>query len=309
MARLVLSTANANELMKRALTIFMEELPLRNMSALGIGILFLALSFSPTIVQSSDDVVLHFDASNNPAHPAAWTNLGTAGGELMGHEPDNPPVLEEGAIEIPGAGISIANAKFYSANAQHQVWGGPVGINPEVKIRNWTFEFIVRMNGEGHGEEHQFFAFHSSEPLWRGTFMRIKEGNSLEMSHPPAGVGPAVEDVEEWWRDNIATGIVFEPGVWTWLVFANDDDATTIYQDGVEVHRESPAMPLDEGNAIDDICIGSGMYDERHRNFNGSFSLVRVYNRGLTANEVAGGATAVEPADKLSTAWGLIKTQ
>jgi len=44
--------------------------------------------------------VLYLDASDNPAHPDIWRNLGTAGGELSGE--GNPPELEKGIIKIPG---------------------------------------------------------------------------------------------------------------------------------------------------------------------------------------------------------------
>ena len=53
---------------------------------------------------------------------------------------------------------------------------------------------------------------------------------------------------------------------------------------------------------IDDISIGSFSYDERERNFNGSFSIVRVYDRPLSPDEVLQniGATVIliaNPAD------------
>ena len=49
-------------------------------------------------------------------------------------------------------------------------------MNPEVKVTNWSFEFIVRRNGEAFGEEHQFFGFHSSEPLWGGINCHADKG-------------------------------------------------------------------------------------------------------------------------------------
>ena len=63
-------------------------------------------------------------------------------------------------------------------------------------------------------------------------------------------------------------------------MITGDDTTFRVYQDGVEVGKGDP-LPFDGGNAMDDIAIGAVMYDERHRNFNGSFSLVRVYNRAL----------------------------
>ena len=43
------------------------------------------------------DPVLYLNAADNPAHPTAWKNLGTEGGELL--EADKAPELEEGTIK------------------------------------------------------------------------------------------------------------------------------------------------------------------------------------------------------------------
>ena len=57
--------------------------------------------------------VLFLDAANNPAHPEAWSNLGSAGGELSGE--GTPPLLEEGTIEIPALSFVQPGAMFYTA--------------------------------------------------------------------------------------------------------------------------------------------------------------------------------------------------
>ena len=276
---------------------------MRRVAAMFCTAFFMAITCIVGISQA--DMVINLDASDNPDHPNAWTNLGTAGGAFLGN--DEAPTLEEGTIEIPALGYVQPNAKFYTAKAGRQIWGGPVGANPEVKVTNWSFEFIVRRNGDAFGEEHQFFGFHSSEPLWGGTAMRIKDGNVLKINHPPPHVGPAVEDVEEWWRGEEDFGLRLNEGEWTWIVITGSDETFRVYQDGVEVGKGDP-LPFDGGNAMDDIAIGAMMYDERHRSFNGSFSLVRVYNRALSADEVQlGPATAVESVGKLTTTWGRVK--
>ena len=90
-------------------------------------------------------------------------------------------------------------------------------------------------------------------------------------------------------------------------MITSNEDTFRVYQDGVEIAKDTP-LPFDGDNAIDDIAIGAGMYEERARNFNGSFSLVRVYNRALSADEVQlGPATAVESVGKLTTTWGKVK--
>ena len=57
-------------------------------------VFFLAMSSTIAFADVVPGALLYLDASNNPAYPDAWMNLGTAGGELpVG---DKTPVLEEG---------------------------------------------------------------------------------------------------------------------------------------------------------------------------------------------------------------------
>ena len=100
--------------------------------------------------------MLYLDAANNPAHPDAWTNLGTAGGELSGL--DTPPVLEEGAIEIPSLGIAVPDAKFYTHMESGQAFGGPDdGI--QLSYDDFTVEMLLRRNGDLLAEEHHIAGF------------------------------------------------------------------------------------------------------------------------------------------------------
>ena len=60
--------------------------------------------------------LLYFDARDNRAHPTAWTNHGTAGGELSGA--GNSPELEEGTIAIPALGIDTISKVLYPQEAR-----------------------------------------------------------------------------------------------------------------------------------------------------------------------------------------------
>ena len=62
------------------------------------------------------------------------------------------------------------------------------------------------------------------------------------------------------------------------------------------------------------ITIGSFSPGEKNRNFNGSFSLVRVYDKALEEDEILQNINfwsglAVDPASKLTTTWGRVKTR
>ena len=72
-----------------------------------------------------------------------------------------------------------------------------------------------------------------------------------------------------------------------------------------------------QSSVIDDkqaneISIGANSHSERRRTFNGSFAIVRVYDKALTEaqiNENIESAFDVEPVGKLSTTWSSIKEQ
>ena len=93
-----------------------------------------------------EDPVLYLNAADNPAHPDAWENLGTEGGELLAA--GKAPELQEGAIKIPALGINEQNMKYYTTTESHQTWGGPPAKNTPLFFEDWTLEFLCRRNGD-----------------------------------------------------------------------------------------------------------------------------------------------------------------
>ena len=96
-----------------------------------------------------------------------------------------------------------------------------------------------------------------------------------------------------------ALKIVLEEDVWTWITIVGTDKKSIIaYQDGKEVVK-GPSVDFDNRLPLNDISIGANSFDERRRTFNGSFSIVRVYDKALTADQVLSNAKgvfrAVEP--------------
>ena len=80
-------------------------------------LLFLLMACHATFADVVEDPVLYLDASDNPAHPKAWENLGTEGGELLAA--DKPMELEEGEIKIPALGIVQPDVKYYTTKESH----------------------------------------------------------------------------------------------------------------------------------------------------------------------------------------------
>ena len=234
---------------------------------------------------------LLLDASNNSGTTAHWDNLGTAGGRLQASE--IRVRVEEGKIEIPSIGFS-GRRRYYTATASGHTFGGPVHTNPKLYLGDWTLEFLCKRNGNRFVEEHQFAGFQNSprEEL-QGIRLRLpNNGQELSMSihagsfkYPPR-----------------VLNIFLEEKVWTWVTIVSINAKSIVaYQDGVEVSRH-PGVYFDANLPIDDISIGANSYEERERNFNGSFSIVRVYDRALSPDEVLQniGATVIpiaNPAD------------
>ena len=99
--------------------------------------------------------------------------------------------------------------------------------------------------------------------------------------------------------------------MWTWVTLVGENKKSIVaYQDGKEISNQggfdwNPKLPINE------ISIGANSHSERRRTFNGSFSMVSVYDKALTPTQVVQNARgvflAVDPADKLSTTWGKLK--
>ena len=238
--------------------------------------------------------VLHLDASNIPGTRTRWFNLGTAGGRLQSSDRhDGRPRVEEGEIEIPAIGFS-GRRRYYTATGSSQTFGGPVDTNPKLYLGDWTLEFLCKRNGNLFYGEHQFAGFQNSpkEGLQGIRLRLLLDGRELELSMHADGIRQPTR----------VLNIFLEENVWTWVtVVSINGESIIAYQDGVEVSKH-PGVHFDASLPLDDISIGANSYEERHRNFNGSFSIVRVYDRALNPDEVLQniGATVIpmsNPAD------------
>ena len=266
-------------------------------------VFLLAMVYTVAAVAEVPGAVLVLDPSNNPAHPDAWTNLGTAGGELSGE--GNPPALEQGDIDIPAVGLAMQGAMFYTAHESGQCYGGP-GNTLELFVEDWTVEFLIRRNGGMLGEEHQLAGFQTDPPEGQQGMRLWLQGDpvrdNLGLSVHAEGSKQAVEEI----------GVVLPEGAWTWVTLVGTSgDSIVTYQDGVKINEQA-GYPFDPAVPLATIIIGANSYGERARTFNGSIALVRVYDKALSEAEVlgnAGGPSAVEPDSKLTTTWGTVKTE
>ena len=270
-------------------------------AAISICVTLFFVSMACTIVFANvvSDPVLYLDASDNPSHPDAWTNLGAEGGELPAA--DKAPELEEGTIKIPALGINQENMKYYTTKDSLQTFGGPPAKNPPLFFEDWTLEFLCRRNGDFFVEEHHFAGFQNSPREGKqGIRLWIVDGQKLDISIHAKGGKQGVQPLN----------LTLEEGEWTWIAIVGTSGKSIVaYQDGKEVSKQA-GFEFDKELPIDDISIGANSYDERRRTFNGSFAIVRAYDKALTEAEVnqnISGTFAVDPADKLPTTWGKLK--
>ena len=101
--------------------------------------------------------------------------------------------------------------------------------------------------------------------------------------------------------------------MWTWFTLVGTNKKSIVaYQDGKEISNQG-GFDFNVKLPVNEISIGANSHGERRRTFNGSFSLVRVYDKPLTPAQVVqnarGAFLAVEPGDKLSTTWGKLKNE
>lgn len=264
-------------------------------------LIFLASAYTVALADAVPGALLYLDASDNPSHPKAWKNLGEAGGELLAA--DQAPKLEEEDIRIPALGINQQNVVYYTARKSKETFGGPVARNPQLFVEDWTLEFLCKRNGGLFVEEHHFAGFQNSPRegkqglrLWL-----LKGDGSLDVSIHAKGV-----------KTQQALKVRLEQDVWTWVtIVATDKKSIVAYQDGKEVAKGG-GVDFDNRLPLNDISIGANSYAERHRTFNGSFSIIRVYDKALTPDQVLSNAKgvflAVDPKDKLSTTWAKLKS-
>ena len=255
-------------------------------------VFFLAISSTIAFADVVPGALFYVDASDNPAHPDAWTNLGTVGGELPSG--DKTPVLEEGTIAIPGLDFRLPDTKFYTCIESLQTFGGPQGENPELPLEDWTFEALCRRNGDVLFQEHWMFGFGPNEWEDIAAWLGVDRQKGGEIISHLNGRQPC--------------GIDLLLGEWTWIAITSDSDETVFYQDGEEVHRAG-SHNFDKDNPVWRIMLFCGHYPigGRDRSFNGSFAMVRMYDKALSAEEIMGNiraTAAVDPVSKLTTTWG-----
>ncbi len=267
-----------------------------------LSIVILLATTAPMAAGYVPEPILYLDAADNPAHPKAWTNLGTAGGQLSSRG--------GGAKLEPNSGPNGGPA--YTANRAGQSYG-QAGIS--LFFEDWTVEIWVKRNGPAvGGGEHQIFGM--ADRPWPFKQCILLRFDAAESGHIRAtlitekGGGPEG-------TDHIApNGLDIGAKNWHHVVFTFDSRSRSLqsYMDGKFLGKDPTNQSYDDKLAVKRItAFRSDVADPDNRVLNGSISLIRMYDRELDANEVRENfknpraSQAADPADKLTTTWGRLK--
>lgn len=246
--------------------------------------------------------ILYLDAADNPAHPRAWTNLGTAGGQLSSRG--------GGAKLEPNAGPDGGPA--YTADRAGQSYG-QAGIS--LFFEDWTIEIWVKRDGPAAGRgEHQIFGM--ADRPWP-----FKQSILLRFDGPESGLIRATLITEKGGgvdnTDHVApNGLDIGARRWHHVVFTFDSRSRRLqsYLNGKFIGKNPTNQSYDDKLEVKRItAFRSDVADPDNRVLNGSISLIRMYDRELDENEVRENfrrpraPQAVDPADKLTTTWGSLK--
>ena len=258
-----------------------------------------ALAFVP-------DPIFWVDAADNPAHPDGWTNLGTAGGVIPALDP--VPVLE------PAAGPD--GTPTYTASEAGQSFGADGGAS--LFFADWSLEIWMNRHDQAvGGGEHQFLGFIDVPwPFGQCIILRFDTG----------GDGPDTGRVRLMLVSTGAGGVDngqhFFPEVdigkdeWHHVAFTfdNSDGMLRSYLDGTLVGEDETIQDYgDDVEMKNNAIFRSDPGDNADRIFSGSISIIRLYDKVLTDEEILGNLNnprtiSVEPVDKLTETWGKVKT-
>ena len=240
--------------------------------------------------------VLYFDASDNPAHPNAWTNLGSAGGE----------VERSGNVRFePARGEEPAR---YTTTGRSTVFNSEDG-DPTVHLEDWTIEMYCKNNGPKFGDEEQLFAI-SAIPMQLVQAIRAWiDSDWIVVGNGRTGLIIKGKNTDQETVPSNTSNMEIGLKEWHWIVMVyNDNDGTFEgYLDGELVDEKKTNQRFDPKLDMPIVRIFAG--DGIGRNFNGSVSIFRVYDEALSAEQISPNFRAVEPTSKLAITWGRVKTR
>ncbi|MDE0301218.1 MAG: hypothetical protein OXN17_21525 [Candidatus Poribacteria bacterium] len=291
----------------------MTHIMTQTSARVALSVLFILALACPVAVAG---LVLNFDANTQERADDEWKNSADSGGAVPMSE--DKPGLEEGTIDV--AGMSF-NSKYYTATAPRQSFvnidNAPTDDIPTVHLENYTMGILVRINGGLLEEEHQMLGIQSDAPEANQT-SRIWVSNG-DADNPAGNITnvnvmqPAIGLREDYGLAD--HGLSLGVGTWRWVHISFESGiAIDFYIDGELTGSLPSGVTWDPERPMNIHALFCHSFGERHRTFNGSIANYRVWDEYMTEDQInaeigAGGGTAVELGDKVTTTWGNLKTQ
>ena len=289
----------------------------RSNSIIILSLVFLFAMSGSMVRGAVPGAVIEFIAAEANFVNGDWINSGVAGKKLKGGQKSGKatPVFE------PAAGGEPAR---FTGTEKGQYFGGNFAINPIVKLQNWTLEVILKRNGPALGGDHHVLGFHSSGHAG-GTWNKVHQGIMLGFAEKDTGKmfiglkageepleGP--NGVTKTYENLVDIGV----NRWHHILFTYDNGKNQLesWIDGLPKKKVTAKHDFTDQDMNYHIVFAGAIesqrgiagVDQRGQTFNGSIQLVRVYDRLLTNAEIQENLS-VEPAGKLTTTWGSVKTQ
>ena len=250
--------------------------------------------------------LLHLDANMQHPRDTAWNNLGVLGGKLGTARGDATPELKDGEIRIPQIGFT-RKAKWYTAKGVGRAFAGVGGKAGELKIKDWTLEFLARRNGAkwpGQVLAAEFAGFHAENRESQGLRILMHGGDTGKLILWMKGKNSP----KAKWFGADKLKIDLGKDDWHWIAFVfNNKKTLETYLDGKRVGRIETDQSFDGETPMSTTVFSA--WD--HRSFNGSISIVRIYGRPLSQKELnlnISGDLRVGFVNKLATTWGKVRT-
>ncbi len=248
----------------------------------------------------------------------SWRNLGAAGGvfplnldagRIGGHVFPPPPKFNAAEGKNPA---------HFTASAPESSFGGKRGTAPEIKLENWTVEVWLRRNGEAFkGAEENgilFFGFVEGGDPDLEAAEANKEWQYIRMLVDKGAKGQIIAEIKPKGKKAVTlkTDEGIRTGDWHQVVLTHDGKTVQSYIDG-KADQARKVEKFNKGTAMGQnfvLVAQPGDQNFVNSTFNGSITIVRVYDEDLGAGGVRNNfiaSLAVEPADKLTTTWGRVK--
>lgn len=229
----------------------------------------------------------------------AWKNFGTAGGEFPAG-PNGAPNLEAAAGKDPARYTGVAGKVFGM--------DPPTKQTPIIHLENWTVELHIKRNGDGFGGEHHIGGFRSFNP---------RHEQRIDMHFNGTKTGAINVDMKglKSDRNTFKEVLDIEVNEWHRIAFVYNETAKTLegYLDGKRIKKlTTKGLDYDHGQDMNFHSLFVSHVPEHGRSLNGSISLVRVYDKALTAEQILQnfeGRAVASPRDKLATTWGNVKVR